>query len=320
MKLSLSTKLKSKPAGHNGFGYATLGMLESLERLGYHIELNDSSADVEICFDQPHHWKFSPDKYKIGYLPWESTALIDGWLPIINECDEIWTPSPIIADWFKKYMNVEPPVYVYEHGVDHVWEPRKREVTDTVKFLNVGAEACRKAGWDTVRLFRRAFPGNEDVSLTMKILDSGWNGIPKLGRVTYINEKYSFDEQVNLFMDHHVYVYPSRGEGFGLTPLQAIATGMPTITVPAWAPYANFLDPMLSVSAELKASPFQKVHPGKIWRPDFDEVVDRMRYAYNNYEQVHQDALDTAELVHIRYDWDKITDKMFSDLKARLNL
>jgi glycosyltransferase involved in cell wall biosynthesis len=321
MKLSLGTRGKklSSIRAHNGYGYATDCMIRSLQNLGYEIEANDATADVEIWFDQPQHWNHPKGTYKIGYLPWESTKLLPGWAEIMNTMDEIWTPSPLIADWFTRYAGINVPVYVYQHGVDHIWRPVRREPTNTIKFLHVGTEATRKGGWETVNVFRRAFPNRTDVTLTMKMVSSNWNGIPKLGRTTYINEVYSFSELQRLFYMHDVYAYPSFGEGFGLTPLQAIATGMPTITVPGWAPYAQFLDERLSLPSKLVASPWNEIHPGKILRPDFDVMVDRMRYAADNYDEVRDYACSTAGDVHKSYDWDTITKDVFEALEKRLS-
>lgn len=321
MRISLGTKIKAangRPAGTNGYGYATLGMLDSLERLGYQVSPNDASADVEIWFDQPHHWDFSPNAYKIGYHPWESTELLPGWAEIMNECDEIWTPSPLIADWYVTRAGVRVPVYVYEHGIEHIWTPQQRGDKDKIRFLHVGAEATRKGGWDTVRLFREAFRNRDDVELTIKLINSNWAGVERVGKVNYINRKFSFPELQNLFYDNDVYVYPSFGEGFGLTPLQAIASGMPTITCPAWAPYKDFLDPDLHVSSKLAKSAWPKIHPGYMLRPSFDDVIDRMRYAADNFDKVSDFAMETAPKVHEAYDWDSITSKVFWDLEKRL--
>jgi len=327
MKISFGTKVKGPIGESNGYGYATKGMLNSLASLGYQVERNDASADVEIYFDQPQHWDFSEGPYKIGYLPWESTELLTAdmkmsgginWIDAMNECDEIWTPSALIAGWFKQYAGVLPPVHVYEHGIEHSWEPKPRVVDDTLKFLMVGAEATRKGGWDTVRLFRQAFPNNKDVSLTIKMIHSSWNGIPSLGRVTYINDRWSLEQMQDLFYDHHAYVYPSWGEGFGLTPLQAMATGMPTISTAVWAPYRKFMDPKLIISSSMAKSVWKEIHPGYMLRPSFDDVIDNMRYTYDNYDKVHEFAQKQTEGIHDTYDWDTITKKVFSDLEKRL--
>lgn len=321
MRISFGTRIDPTGInGSNGYGYATNCMLDSLQRLGYHVEPNDSRADVEIWFDQPHHWKFSDGAYKIGYHPWESTQLLPGWADIMNQCDEIWTPSPLIADWYRQYCGITVPVYVYEHGIEHSWEPRKRQRQDIVRFLHVGAEATRKGGWDTVKAFRNAFQGRRDAELTLKMISSRWNGVPRLGKVNYINEKMNFTQLQDLFYSHDFYVYPSWGEGFGLTPLQAIATGMPAITLPGWAPYKRFLDPNLAIRHRTVTSPWPKIHPGKMLKPKMDDVVDKMRYAVKNYDACTQYAYSLTDEIHKQYDWDTITSRVFTDLETRLNL
>jgi glycosyltransferase involved in cell wall biosynthesis len=151
----------------------------------------------------------------------------------------------------------------------------------------------------------------------MKLVNSPWINV-NTSRVRIINAKYNIKQMRMLFYTHDVYVYPSWGEGFGLTPLQAIATGMPTITTPAWAPYADHLDPALSVSSKLAVHNWPKIHPGKMLRPNWDELVDRMRYARNNYDEVRDFAAAGALDVHKAYDWDTLTAATFGALEERL--
>jgi glycosyltransferase involved in cell wall biosynthesis len=330
MKISFGTRIVSDNIhSHNGYGYATKCMLESLQRLGYHVSDNDSTADVEIWFDQPHHWNFSKGTYKIGYHPWESTQLMTrrdkasggvDWAEKMNECDEIWTPSPLIADWYRRYNGITVPIYVYEHGIEHDWEPRERKVDDRIKFLHVGAEASRKRGWETRTYFRKAFPNRDDVSLTLKTMNMGWYNIPNTARMEVLDGKMAFNDLQNLFYDRHVYVYPSYGEGFGLTPFQALATGMPTITVPDWAPYAHHLDTNLNLKAELRTTNWPDIHPGKMFHPWEDDIIDKMRYIADNYESCQEFAMKQAPILHEEYDWDRLTEKTFSALKTRLEL
>lgn len=304
-------------SNRNGYGYATDRMLNSLHNLGYEVNPNDSTADVEIWFDQPHHWKFSEGVYKIGYHPWESTILLPGWADIMNKCDEIWTPSPIIAEWYRTFAGITVPVYVYEHGVDPVWTPAERELGGTFKFLHVGGEAQRKGAKEAMQAMRLAFPRDVDVSLTMKIWSQGWN-IGQLPRVNIVNKSLDINELVQMYHDHHVYVYPSYGEGFGLTPLQALATGMPTITLPAWCPYADYLDENLTVGSDFVRSPYPALHPGAMLKPKLDDVIDAMRYAYNNYEKVNTSAHDGIKRLTEHYDWDRLTKQAFVALEQRL--
>lgn len=322
MKISFGTRINELKGirGYNGYGYATNCMLDSLRQLGYHVEPNDASADVEIWFDQPHHWNFSEGPYKIGYHPWESTLLEDGWAEIMNQCDEIWTPSEVVADWYVRYNDINVPVHVYEHGVSKEWFPYRRSRPETMRYLHIGAEAARKGGWDTVRAFRKAFQAQENVELTLKMVNSPWNQISRVGRVEYIDDKYDFAQLQKLYYDCHVFVYPSHGEGFGFTPIQAMATGMPTITLPGWAPYRDHIDPNLAISHKMAKSPWPGTHPGMMMRPDFEEVVDAIQYTYENYDECVDFAMEQAELIHKNYDWLDKTAEAFGALQSRLGL
>jgi glycosyltransferase involved in cell wall biosynthesis len=304
----------------NGYGYATDRMAAALKELGHEFVKNDPDAPVQMCFDQPKYWKWNDsDQYRIGYHPWESTLLKPGWREKLNECDEVWTPSPLIADWYKEYAGVTRPIYVYQHGVDPIWKPKKRTVEDKIRFLHVGAEAARKGGLDVMRAFRQAFPNRDDVELTLKMINPGWN-IPEFGKVKIMNRTLKVDQLVDLFHEHHVYVYPSWGEGFGLTPLQAMATGMPTLTVPAWAPYAHHLDERLSIPAKLHATQWPKLHPGMMFAPSEDAMIDRMRWVADNYDPAVEFAMEQTGNIAAEYDWLTLTDEAFSALQERLNL
>ena len=316
MRISHGTRIKDlNPT--NGYGYATDRMATSLKKLGYEFVQNDPTAPVQMWFDQPHHWVWNDsNQYRIGYLPWESTKLVPGWKEKMNEVDEIWTPSPLIAQWFED-AGVNVPIYVYQHGVDPIWTSVIREPVDKIKFLHVGGEAARKGGQEMIRSFRQAFGERQDVSLTLKMINPGWN-IPMQGRVTLINRSMEIDELVELFHSHDVFVYPSWGEGFGLTPLQAMATGMPTITLPAWAPYAHYLDPNLSISSRLIRTPWEKMHPGKMFAPHVDDLVASMRYVVDNYEAARDFALTQTKAITDEYDWMKLTKEAFKNLEKRL--
>jgi glycosyltransferase involved in cell wall biosynthesis len=209
-------------------------------------------------------------------------------------------------------------VYVYQHGVDSErWAPRERTVGGTFKFLHVGGEASRKGIKEAMAGLRLAFPRHYDVELNAKIISQGWN-IGRLHRINVINERMSLEQLIDLYYDNHVFVYPSYGEGFGLAPLQAMATGMPTITVPAWAPYADFLDPNLCIDSHMVSSPWITLHPGNMLKPDQDSVVEAMRYAYSHYDEVHARAQASVDKLVDYYSWDRITAVVFGDLQHRL--
>lgn len=335
MKISFNTPIAADRIRNNdGYGYGTERILASLRNLGYEVTENDASADVGFVFNQPQHAKYFGNQYRIILHPWESTLMMPDWPGIMNECDEVWSPSPLIGEWYQKYNNIVKPVFTYEHGIDSVWAPKLRPVKDTIKFLHVGGEAVRKGLEETIIAFKKAFPNalKDGIELHLKRGNAA-NGL-SLGHqssygITYMNGVLPFDQQLQLHYDHHIFVYPSWGEGFGFNPFQAMATGMPTIITGAWAPYRRFVDPNLDVDSKLALSRWQMfddnhqptgygTHPGEMFKPDLDDLVDKMRYAVDNYDSVHARAQAVAPKIHEEYAWDTVTKSSFELLEKRL--
>lgn len=298
----------------NGFGYASNNIVKSLRALGHEVSDTLKNPDVEIWWDQPHWIEWKTNAYRIAYFPWESTKLMPRWYKVLEAADEIWTPSPIIAEWLSDDLNRQ--VYVFEHGVDPIWKPVKRS-KDKIRFLHMGFESARKYGPQTMSSFRREFVFDENVQLILKMDMSGW-GLELEGKIRSINERYGLDRLIELFAESNTFLFLSAGEGFGLPPLQAAATGMPVIINTDWCPYADLLDPRLAVSSKMKVSPWQDLHPGNVMRPDFDEAREKMRFLVDNYDSCVEFAQSKIDEISARYDWIKLTNDAFKELEKRL--
>lgn len=290
------------------------------------MPFDDSNCKVQIHFSQPEWYDFHEHQYKIGYTPWESTGLPENWVEDMSQCDEIWTPSPLIKTWFEE-AGVKPTIKVYEHGVDKIWSPKRRRRTDgPLKFFHQGEPAPRKGGDLALRAFRAAFGNSKDVHLTFK--SNGYStlrvkdrhgsivGLPNevYDNVSLVVQNVTTESLVSLVQTHDVMVYPSYGEGFGLIPIQAMATGMPTICTEAWAPYAHLLLPELKLSSLLSDSPWPRMHPGEVFHPNFDHLVEIYRYTYENFTQLSAKAYRASYSVGQEYDWDKKTEDAFAHI------
>jgi glycosyltransferase involved in cell wall biosynthesis len=305
-----------------GYGHAGQQIVQSLQRLGHEVPWGDMSAPVEIWFCQPEYWEFSnpnEGQYKIGYWPWESTKLHDSWFEYVKSADELWTTSYWCKDVYEKELGV--PVRVYEHGIDHIWQPVDRRGRGKLKFLHVGEPAVRKSGQMVVDAFMREFGMADDVHLTIKAHEVNTTrlfdhygsiiGTPKdRPNMTLITDNYDDAQMIELFQEHDVLVYPSWGEGFGFIPLQALATGMPTICTSAWAPYNRFLGP-LGLDSNLVDSPWEPWHTGQMYQPNEDHLQQLMRKSYDEWDVLERQFNYQSPAVHARYDWDTLTEKAF---------
>lgn len=330
MKISFSTV----PGNLNlnvGYGYAGFNMVRSLQRLGHEVPFQDASVPLQIHFSQPSWYNFEDHQYKIGYTPWESSGLPTGWLERLNEIDELWTPSALMGNWYKE-AGVTAPIHIYEHGVDHIWSnQRRREPKGALRFLHHGEPAPRKGGQMAVDAFREAFGDSKDVHLTIKshgtatvrAMDRRGSILGtvnhKYSNVSLIEKMLSESELVALYQSHHALVYPGYGEGFGLIPLQAMATGMPTICTGAWAPYERLLLPELNLSSTMIDSPWPRMHPGKMFKPSYEQLVESYKAVYENYNTLAGQAYRNGFKVHEQYDWDALTESAFAHVVEKFS-
>lgn len=324
MNLNIYT-VDSNRSKSNGYGYAYHQILDTLRNQGHTV--NSNRSDIQISFCQPNLYQFDKSSYKIGYTPWESTEFPADWIEPLKNVDEIWTTSAWCAGVFYKH-SLGKPVYVYNHGIDPIWQPRKRERRGVLRFLHVGEPAPRKAGQMAMEAFVAAFGHRTDVSLTIKAHGHSTvrvyeNGRPEIVRsiigqpqeiyrnINVDSSILDLDALVALFYAHDVLVYPSYGEGFGFIPLQALASGMPTICTDGWPQYKGYTP----IKSELKDSPWPKMHPGKMLHPSFEHLVEQYRMMADNFEIMSKAAFDFAPTYHEAFNWDAVTREAFEHLE-----
>ena len=310
-----------------GYGEASNHIFNSFKKVGIDCSIKDKEANIGISFIQPVAYTFAKDQYKIGYTPWESTELQWGWSTPLNQViDELWTTSPWNADIFSKHTN--KPIFVYEHGVEDVWIPKKREIDPSrpFRFLHVGEPASRKDAQSVVDAFINVFGDNPNVELILKCsrinttriydpLTGHERGTPSAfyKNITIIESEFSPEQMVGLYNLCDVFVYPSWGEGFGFNPLQAMASGIPTICTAGWATYSRYITmPLDSVWFN---SPWQATHPGLMLKPDYSQLKFFLQDSYANYNKYSELAYKNSFLIHKDYNWDKVSKPAIERLK-----
>lgn len=300
-----------------GFGVAGYQMIRSLQRLGHEVPYSDKRAPVQVNFAHPSWWSFYDSQYKIGYTPWESTGLQPGWQQHIDSVDELWVTS----DWLKGvFKDTHPNIHVYEHGIDPLYKTVKRRGNgDKLKFLHIGSPSVRKGADLTTKAFTEVFGDRGDVTLTMKgTPEFNPAGSPKEypSNISFINKQMTREQLRDLYLDHDVFVYPTWGEGFGLMPLEALATGMPVITTGGMLPYEEYT---LAVKSTLVDSPWPEMHPGKMFKPDYEALLYSFRYAADWTDLFTRWGFSLADEIHARYDWDTLTARAWDHIVKKFD-
>ncbi len=308
-----------------GYGYASFNIIESLKKLGHDVSFANSKAPVQINFCQPYQNKMHRNQYQISYTPWESTSIPENWYEMAKISDEIWTTSDWNAQIFKE-NKLSDEVHVYPHGITDVWTPKRRKPSGIIRFLHIGEPAPRKAGQMTVDAFIELFGNNPNYHLTIKAYKSStvriYNnkedrniiGLPEqmYSNITLITDDMEENDLVKLYHDHDVLIYPSYGEGFGFIPLQALATGMPTICTDGWAHYKKFLGP-LALKSKLIDSPWHN-HTGKVLEPNYEHLLELMKDVAENFNAYSGYYFSQSTKIHEEYNWLQLTNNAFDHI------
>lgn len=294
-----------------GFGYAGLNIVKSMQNLGHQVTFDDPGAEVQLMFTQPPYFK-DHRGHNIGYTPWESTDVHEGWLEKIAMVESFWATSELNKAWYES-LGVKVD-YVFPHGVSDVWTHRKREPKKRIKFLHIGEPAPRKSGQLVFDSFIELFKNSEH---TLTIKSNGPSSIrhdPHIAgvlqtpsdfkNVRLITDNITESEMVSLYLSHDVLVYPSWGEGFGFIPVQALATGMPVIFNSSWAPYKNY-SVGLEVEDSLEPSPWPHMHPGKMLKPSKESVKRNMIDVVENFDKFAKKAYLQAGELKSEFSWER---------------
>jgi len=325
-------------------GYGGLAKHLTLELLsqGYDVRTKlheGETADVQVFIGQLfneylEHPKVSPLRAdKLVFLTmWEALKAPQEFIKAANElADLIIVPSQWNADVFRD-NGVTTPIEVVPLGYcERDFPPLKRDRSDTNKpftFLWQGFihRRDRKGG----NLVEEAFIDlvnsgdlpRDDVRLIMKSVPylipalghSGkWQHTEERGLIRVIMENLPQTELLALLQEADVSIYPTSGEGFGLIPLEHMATGLPV-----FAPYATGMmeylpDPAHILADENVFYPLKtkmmdalvevpgESDPGQIPRPYYDDVRAKMKWAYENRDKLPEVGNRAARYAKVGY-------------------
>lgn len=188
-----------------------------------------------------------PMKYHVGHLFWETSRLPQSWVWNANLMDEIWTGDNYHRDVFIK-SGVKVPIQVIPQAIDvNIPTPKPFRIDNRPQFLfySIFQWIERKNPKLLLEAYWQEFKPDEDVGLLIKTyrLDFSANEKAKIysditkwkqGRDTppvfIYDELMSRDNMFRFHATGDCFVLPHRGEGWGVTQVEASLLGKPVIS------------------------------------------------------------------------------------------
>lgn len=296
-------------------------------------------GDINISFvSMPIHGHFKGTV--IQWAVGESTRIPPTVLSSMLGADQVWVPS----EWGRNTMvanGVDPDrCHVVPEGVDpalyHPYSPKVE--SPILTYLITGKYELRKSIVETVYAWHQEFNNDPDVELVIKTNHfinqtekynelTGWIGKMGMTNVRVLWGPMSQQDLVELYQQSHIFVLPSKGEGWGLPLIEAAAVGLPIITT-MYSGQTEFLQHIQSsvVPVEFDLVPiacqeYQFFYPtedgnwGQWAQPRVDSIRRALRTARNNYPALKIAGADNSRIIRKNFSWEQSVDSALKTLQ-----
>jgi glycosyltransferase involved in cell wall biosynthesis len=298
-----------------GYGRAYCTIRDELARLcskSDNLKLAETytGGSVQLFVGAPlnenaEHFERKSDRF-ICLTMWESTKIPASVIDNLSKFDEIIVPS----EWGKTNLienGITIPIHVIPLGIkveDWPFQKRIREPGDKFTIIWQGSYfGDRKGGQDVVEAFKSLNLPNAELILKLnpKCTQAKieWDLPHCLDyNIRSIGKVFDQGQMLELLSFADLSVYSSYGEGFGLIPLEHMATGLPVILSDNTA-MSQYCDNQFNIPIPCipKAATYGEL-VGIDYIPLRDKLEIAVKFAYDNRDYIRELGEDASRWVH----------------------
>jgi glycosyltransferase involved in cell wall biosynthesis len=227
----------------NAYGY-TVATQRTKAALGAHVKFVSplDAPDLVVHFTSPHTNSFRSEPRTVLITMFETPDLPQVAIDGVRRADALVVPSTFCERIFQRHAP-ELPVYVNALGVDAFPLVERDPATRVWRWLWVGAMNIRK-GWPVIeKAWRHAFASRPDMELYLKTtLPEGHphaGSVFRSGNCIFDARRLDTSGMQALYASAHAFVFPSLGEGWGMTLAEAMSSGLPCVAS-NWSGHLDF--------------------------------------------------------------------------------
>tara|TARA_R110001592_G_scaffold31043_3_gene110064 strand:+ start:146 stop:2452 length:2307 start_codon:yes stop_codon:yes gene_type:complete len=298
---------------------------------------NNYKADVDIILEEhDHHYYYdSYDGYKIGYNVWESTKYSEQFFNQLLTLDELWVPTKWQKEISIEQGYPENKIFVIPEGVDGtIFKPSSRsKKQEKFQFVIIGRWDYRKGVKESIEGFLKAFPDNQNVELLLNVENpypvDGMNSTEerlkhygleddRIKILKFLNRK----QYIKLLQNSNVLISCARSEGWNLPLIEALACGTPSIYTKCSGQleFTEGKGLAVEILGEEPATNNENLSyehniPGNFYTPNLDDLVNKIKDSYINYNIWKQWHLNRSKEIREEYSWKKQAQKAYERLQ-----
>lgn len=326
-----------------GYHYHDKNMRQSLLDAGC---VFDADAPVAVHVTPPHAFRPIPGKKNIVSCAWEAHELPENFR-VLEQADWVAVTAKYLVEPFREFLGGRVPVSCLYLGVHADQFPLVNRLDATrrpvfrarggrrLRFLWVGAPNARKGPLHVIEAWK-AFADNPNCELYLKTSmpadcqDKA--GVKQIGNVTFDSRRVPMPELVRIYHEAHAFLFPSVGEGFGLTLGEAACTGLPCVYTP-WTSMSELLPPSRELgypigfglaqqdwSWENFDGPGTKMQVNvTIASPDTTDLARQMFRVMANYPEACRRGRNAAQHIRDKFTWQRCGHELSSIIRAVQN-